>query len=130
MDEAGNVGQWPDFDVIDGQIHIMYQDVDNQTLKYATGTPGDWTFTVVDNAPYTGADAALYFKSGKPQVVYFEGQSNNMKHAKADASEWSTRTIAEDGAVGFHNEVVTIGATSYVACYDYTQRNVYFSVLD
>lgn len=130
VDEAGNVGQWPDFDVIDGQIHIMYQDVENQTLKYATGAPGSWTYTVVDDAPYTGADAALYFSSGKPQVVYFEGQSNNMKHAKTDTSEWSTRTIAEDGAVGFHNEVVTIGSTSYVACYDYTQRNVYFSVLD
>ena len=130
VDDTGTVGQWPDFDVIDGQIHIMYQDVTKQMLKYATGTPGNWTYTVVDTAPYTGADSALYFKAGNPQVVYFEGQSNDLKQAKIGTTGWSSTTIANEGAVGFHNEVVTIGTTSYVACYDYTKRNVHFAVLD
>jgi len=136
VDAEGDVGTWPDFQVRDGVIHIMYQDKGNQTLKYAKGTPGDWTITVVDKAPYTGADTALYFDAGKPKVVYFEGRSNDMKKAWVESGDgtevtnWQSNVIASEGAVGFHNEVATIGGKQFVACYDFTARNVYFAELD
>jgi hypothetical protein len=68
--------------------------------------------------------------------VYFEGRSNNMKKAwveSGDGSEttnWENSVIASEGAVGFHNEVATIGGKPFVACYDFTVRNVYFAELD
>lgn len=130
VDSDGDVGHWPDFTVRDGQFYITYQDAGNQRLKYATGTPGSWTITTVDDAAYTGADTALYFDGDKPRVVYFEGKSNDMKHARSNDAGWATQTIATEGAVGFHNEVVSVDGTFYVACYDYTKRNVYFAKLD
>jgi hypothetical protein len=136
VDAGGDVGTWPNFEIRDGTFHIMYQDKGNQMLKYAKGTPGDWTITVVDKAPYTGADTALYFDGSTPKVVYFEGRSNNMKKAwveSGDGSEttnWENSVIASEGAVGFHNEVATIGGKPFVACYDFTVRNVYFAELD
>ena len=53
-----------------------------------------------------------------------------MKHARSNDAGWANQTIATEGAVGFHNEVVSVDGTFYVACYDYTKRNVYFAKLD
>ena len=130
VDAEGDVGQWPDFAVRDGVIHISYQDAGNQRLKYAVGTPGAWTISTIDDSPYTGADTALYFHGEKPGVVYFEGRENDMKHAIVNDAGWATRDFATEGAVGFHNEIVSIGLKSYVACYNYTQRDVFFAALD
>ncbi len=130
VDTEGDVGQWPDLAVRNGLIHISYQDAGNQHLKYAVGGPGDWVITTIDDAPYTGADTALYFHGNKPGIVYFEGSENDMKHAIVNSGGWSSRTFATEGAVGFHNEVIAIGDQNFVACYDYTQRSVFFSALD
>jgi hypothetical protein len=130
VDTEGDVGQWPDFAVRDGTIHITYQDAGLQHLKYAVGTPGAWAITTIDSAPYSGADTALYFHGDKPGVVYFDGRENNMKHAIVNDAGWATRDFATEGATGFHNETLSIEGKSYVACYDYTQRNVYFAPLD
>lgn len=130
VDAEGDVGKWPDFDVRGGEVHIVYQDASNQQLKYAKGNPGSWAFTVIDNAPYTGADTALYFDGDSPGVVYFEGRNNDMKQATLGGDTWSTATIATEGAVGFHNEVITLDSKQYVGCYDYTNRRVRFEPLD
>ena len=130
VDSDGDVGKWPDFDVRGGQVHIVYQDATKRQLKYAKGNPGSWEFTVVDDAPYTGADTALYFDGDSPGVIYFEGRSNDMKQATLSGESWSTATIATEGAVGFHNEVITIDSKRYVGCYDYTRRSVRFEPLD
>jgi hypothetical protein len=130
VDAEGDVGKWPDFEIMDGIIHIVYQDAGNQHLKHAAGTPGSWTVSVVDSAPYTGADTAIYFRSGNPEVVYFEGRSNDMKRAQLEGGSWKTEVIASEGAVGFHNEVIQVDGQPYVGCYDYTARNVRFEPLD
>jgi hypothetical protein len=130
VDSEGDVGQWPDFHVVDGKIHIVYQDGGNQQLKYAVGTPGDWSVSVIDDKPYTGADTALFFNGENPRVAYFEGRANDMKLAKLSASVWSSAVVAAEGAVGFHNEVVQIDGKTYVACYNYTKRDVYFAEID
>ena len=74
VDDAGDVGKWPDFAVVGDTVHIVYQDAGLQQLKYATGAPGAWDISVVDTAPYTGADTALYVEAGAPKVVYFQGR--------------------------------------------------------
>lgn len=130
VDSKGDVGKWPDFDVRGGVVHIVYQDSGLQHLKYAVGTPDNWEISTIDESPYTGADTALYFESGTPRVVYFEGRENDMKRAVRDADAWSATTILTSGAVGFHNEVIELDGASYVGCYDYTTRSVRFARLD
>ena len=132
VDSEGDVGLWPDLQVKDGQIHIMYQDKGQQRLKYARGVPGEWTIIEVDRAPYTGADTATYFEGDELRVVYFEGRYNDLKQAQyaPAAGAWSNRVISSEGAVGFHNEVVKIGGNNFVACYNFTSRSVHFAKLD
>ncbi|MEC9389400.1 MAG: hypothetical protein VX944_04940 [Myxococcota bacterium] len=130
VDDAGDVGKWPDFAVVGDTIHIVYQDAGLQQLKYATGAPGAWDISVVDTAPYTGADTALYVEAGAPKVVYFQGRENDMKHATLADGAWSSRMLLTEGAVGFHNEVIQLDGQSYVGCYDYTSRSVRFAKLD
>ena len=68
---------------------------------------------------------------GKPQIVYFDGRNNDMKHAWQSGDGWQSRTVTEEpGALGFHNEVVISGGTTYAACYDYTNRTLWFESLD
>ena len=132
VDDGGDVGQWPDMLVAsDGTIHIAYHDVENQDLKYAVGTPGSWTTTTVDEGEYVGADTALFLNGNYPAIVYFDGRNNDVKLAQNTGSDWTTDTLAgADGALGYHNEVITAAGAHYAACYDYTSRTIWFSPLD
>lgn len=131
VDDSADVGQWPDLLIEDdGTVHIAYQDVDNQDLKYAVGTPGSWTISTVDDGDYVGADGALFMNGSYPAIVYFDGHDNNVKLAQKSGDAWTADTLAgSEGALGYHNEVITTGGVRYAACYDYTHRTVWFSEL-
>lgn len=131
VDDAGDVGQWPDilFDGTDTQI--AYQDVTNQDLKLASGRPGGtWTTEIVDSGDHVGADSAIYAYGSDPAIFYFDGANNDMKLARKSGGTWVLETVAgSTGALGYHNETVEIGGARYVACYDYTARGIWFSAL-
>ncbi len=131
VDTEGDVGQWPSIVIDAGQIHIAYHDVTNQDLKYVVGEPGAWTFEIVDNGDHVGADTDLRVVNGAPNIAYFDGRNNDMKTAFRSGGAWSTRTITDQpGALGFHNEVVVANGVTYAACYNYTDRTLWFDRLD
>ena len=133
IDTEGDVGQWPDLLIDSGTIHIAYHNVTDQNLRYAFGEPGSWTAATIDNSEYVGADTDIFLDPGPGSVsmAYFDGRNHDMKLAWQSGSEWNLDTVAgSEGALGFHNEVATSGAVSYAACYDYTNRKVWFSKLD
>ena len=115
VDKEGDVGQWPDFQVIGDTIHIVYQDGGNQQLKYAVGKPGAWTTTVIDDKPYTGADTALFFNDDAPRVAYFEGRANDMKLAKLSASVWSSAVVAAGGRASTMRSFRSAGRPTWLA---------------
>lgn len=127
VDNAGDVGAWPDL-VLDGStLHIAYQDLGNQDLKLASGTPGSFSVQTLDTGDYVGADAAIYVDGGQVGAFYFDGVANDLKRGTLSGS-WSAAKLAgDDGALGYHNETVSIGGHRYVACYDYTHRTIWFS---
>lgn len=130
VDNNLNVGTWPDLLWSGGKLYIAYQDVTNQDLRLAVGTPGHFDTELVDNGDHVGADAALYEEGGKFGIVYFDGAQNDMKVATGTPGSWSLSTLAgTDAALGFHNETISTGGKRYVACYDYTNRGIYFSAL-
>jgi hypothetical protein len=131
IDSEGDVGAWPDMVIRGKQVHLAYQDVGKQHLRYAVGLPGeDFEISVIDRGDLVGADTALFFKNGKPRVVYFDGYGSNMKLAKLKDGSWTKSTIHRKGAVGFHNEVVSAGGKTYGACFNYTKRDVFLTGLD
>lgn len=130
VDQEGDVGQWPDVIVSEGQLWIAYHDVANQDLKLAHGAPGNWTIETVDSGEFVGADTALFLNGTQPAIAYFDGRNNDMKLATLVGDAWQIETLAgADGALGFHNEVVETGGSYFLACYDYTNRTVWFDQL-
>lgn len=130
VEGGGDVGQWPDMLVSDGQLWIAYHDVGNQDLRVVHGTPGNWTMEIVDSGEFVGADTAIFINGTQPAIAYFDGRNNDMKLATKVGESWQAETVTgADGALGFHNEVVQTGGTSYMACYDYTSRTVWFDKL-
>ena len=130
VDDDGDVGQWPDIVVSGGDVHIAYYDVARKQLRYAVGRPGSFDIEVVDTAPYTGADTALYVEGSSPGIFYFDGVQNDQKLARKDGASWKIDTVTGDtSARGYHNETVTIGGVRYSACYDYTERGIWFSAI-
>lgn len=132
VDSTGDVGHWPSIAIDGDTVYIAYQDVGEQDLKLASGSPGSWGIQVVDDGTLIGADTAVFLADGEPSIVYFDGYSNDMKRATRSGGAWELYTVTGDeGAQGFHNEVV-VGSdgTAWAACYDYTQRSVWFGSLD
>jgi hypothetical protein len=131
VDEDGDVGAWPSLLADGGDLWIAYHDVGNQDLKLATG-PGSWKFETVDDGEHVGADSELFLKNGNPAVIYFDGQDNDMRYSEYTGSAWMTpSSLATEGAMGFHNETVEgTGGVRYVACFDYTNKTLWFSLLD
>jgi hypothetical protein len=121
--DSGGVGAWPSvWADAAGQVRIAYQDVASQHLKYAEQAPGgSWSVEVVDGADLRGADTALIDRGGEPTIVYFDGYNNDQWLASRANGAWSTAKVAGDeGAVGYHNEVVIVGGRLFAGSYDYT----------
>lgn len=124
----GDQGQWPSMMFQADTLHIAYQDVGEQRLKLAS-RQGGGTFSAqtVDFAPYTGADTEIFLREGRLAITYFDGRDNDMRLATQSGAAWVTEKLAgDDGAAGYHNEVVRRGSTWWAATYDYTKRS--FSV--
>ncbi len=127
----GDVGQWPDMVIDDGTIHLAYHDVTNNDLIYGSGEPGSWEFEIVDDGEFVGADAALQVSDSGIQILYFDGFNNDMKRAVATGDGWTVEQVTGDqGALGFHNEIITAGGVRFAGCYDYTSRTMWFSQLN
>ncbi|MCB9777879.1 MAG: hypothetical protein H6742_04885 [Alphaproteobacteria bacterium] len=130
LETGGDVGQWPDILIHDSTIWIAYHDVGNQDLLLAHGEPGNWSIEVVDDGEFVGADSDLFVNGDKVSVAYFDGRNNDMKVAQLVGDAWQLETVTGDGvAQGFHNEVVESNGNYWAACYDYTNRTVWFDKL-
>jgi len=131
VDSEGDVGAWPSMAHDGSELWIAYHDVGQQDLKVAHGS-SSFTFEVVDDGEHVGADSEIVVgNNGAPEILYFDGQENDMKWTRSSGSSWETPSTVTgaEGARGFHNETVMVGETRYVACYDYTARTVWFSSL-
>ena len=131
VDADGDVGAWSDMQVVDGTLHIAYHDVGDEDLRYASGSPGSFTTEVVDSGQTVGADTALLITGSTVQILYHDGRNNDMRRAYRSADTWQNELITgEQGALGFHNEVLSTGGNVWAASYNYTERTLWFSKLD
>jgi len=130
VDDSADVGQWPDLALDGSTLYISYHDVTNQDLKLAQGTPGSFTTSTLDTGDLVGADSAMLVDGGQPHIVYFDGHANDIKEAKPSSGSFTYSKLQGDtGALGYFNEIVSLGGANYVACYDYTSRSVWFGGL-
>ena len=130
--ESEDMGAWPSI-VLDGStLSIAFQDVTNQDLVMASREGGaTWTYSVIDDGEFMGADTELFRYQGELSVLYFDGYFNNMMIADRTGAVWVNETLGgETTALGFHNEYAKVGDRVFVASYDYTERNIFVRTLD
>ncbi|MEL6343363.1 MAG: hypothetical protein AAFV53_09525 [Myxococcota bacterium] len=130
IESEGDIGQWPDVAIEDGTLFIAHHDVGNQDLRFVRGEPGIWEAELIDDGEFVGGDPAIYFAEGGPGIAYCDGRNNDVKLALRQSGSWTVdQLIGDDGALGYHNEVVTTSLGTFVASYDYTERTVWFNAL-
>ncbi len=127
-----NAGAWPQVVVVGGEVRIAYQDVGTQNLRYATRSGTDWKLETVDPTAWRGADTVLFERNGQPAIVYQDGYDTNQILAEKQANgSWKiTKLAGDEGAVGFHNEVVAIGGKTWVGSYDFTHHGLVLLALE
>ncbi|MEQ1571381.1 MAG: hypothetical protein ABMA64_37480 [Myxococcota bacterium] len=128
---GSGVGAWPSMRVEGDEVWIAYQDVEHEGLKFAAHTSAGWALTEVDSAELHGADTALFVRDGEPSIVYFDGMNNDTWLASRTGGGWVTAKLGGDeGAVGYHNEVVEVGGVVLAGSYDYTADTLYVTAVE
>jgi hypothetical protein len=127
-----DAGAWPQLRVDGGELAIAYQDVGAQNLRYATRKGAGWTVETVDPTAWRGADTALFGRNGAAAIVYQDGYDTNQILAEKQANgTWKiTKLLGDDGAVGFHNEVVEVAGKTWVGSYDFTHHALALTSLE
>lgn len=131
VDSDGDVGAWPSVWSDGTAVWIAYQDVGNEDLRFASVEgSGPVKIDVIDEGELRGADTALFVRSGEPNIVYYDGMDNDMWLASRSGSSWTTQKLGgDDGAVGFHNEVVLAAGQYYAGSFDYTANKLFLKAL-
>ena len=88
---------------------------------------GAFVKSTVDTNEYVGADTEIFIRNGAPQIIYFDGKTNDMKLAGLAEDGWTLNMVGgETEAVGFHNEVVQdLNGDWWAASFNYTKRNIF-----
>jgi hypothetical protein len=126
---GGNVGLWPSIFVDEQAVVISFEDRGAGHLGFARRKTGEaFEVEVADDSPRVGADTEIYNTPNGYQILYFDGQNNNLKTATRSNQSWVTNLVGGEGAaVGFFNETAVWNDTRFFASYDYTNRNIFFA---
>lgn len=121
IDTAG-AGTFPSISSLDGTLRVVWYDGTTHQLELATRAGTQWNVEVLDATDHHGADPELFLLDGALAAVYQDTRGGDLVLA-SKGSDWAPAVIAgEAGALGFHNEVVVLGTTPWVASYDWTTR--------
>lgn len=110
---TASVGQSPAAVVSGTTLHVFYTDVTGGNLRYGKISVGSgWTLQTLDGAPgtlgnwnaYTGIDPAVTLYNGTVQVLYYDSQYGNLRHAWLSGSSWFFENLEGDpGSVSHFN---------------------------
>lgn len=132
VDDQGDVGAWPSLLVADKELHVAYHDVGRDRLKLASWTSSDgWKIELVDGGEMRGADTAIFDKDGQLAILYSDSMNNDQWLAtRTQAGGWDLEKLGGDeGAIGFHNEVVFAGGKWWTGSYDYGANSLFLKQL-
>ncbi|MBF0107342.1 MAG: hypothetical protein HQM16_18685 [Deltaproteobacteria bacterium] len=120
-----------------GGIGICYQDADNYALKYAYFNGNVWTRETVDSdggsGDAVGAHCALVFDDNdRPNIVYFEYDNDDLRHARYTGAAWNIATIddAPNSSFFTYNRIAIAKDANGgigVAYYDTINRNLNYA---
>jgi hypothetical protein len=118
--------------MFEGNLHIAFQDLTVEGLSLAVKTTSGFVFSTIDAGPVRGADSELFSHADKLYALFFDGYENDMMLASRDGSAWNVQSLAgtdPSRAVGFSNEVATLGDTVLLGSFDFTKHSLHVSLL-
>ncbi|MFH1228674.1 MAG: DUF2341 domain-containing protein [Planctomycetota bacterium] len=89
------------------KVHIVYYDIYNGDLKYATNASCEWVKAVIDGVSTdAGEYAALALDSNnKAHISYYDKSNAHLKYATNASGSWQLSTIDAIDSVGFHTAI-------------------------
>lgn len=76
-----------------GQPHISYYDGDQQALRYAVLSGGQWTIQTVDHTGKDASSALALDSQGRPHIAYYHQPQQAFKYAYWTGNTWQIYTI-------------------------------------
>ena len=103
------------------KVHIGFREsgAGSLAIKYLTNTSGSWSIAVVDAKAHAGWELTLRLDSmEKPQLIYEQSVSTELRYAKTSASGWVWNVIAGPNAGEFSSFDLDANDHAHVVYYD------------
>ena len=143
VDSSGFIGYWPSVSLHNGNVDIVYEDIDNKAIKLATCIAGancfnanEWSISriagnqTLDALP--GIDKSMDVDSnGNLHVSYWDYTNNNLKYATNSSSQWINQTIDSAGDVGSQSSIVVDSQDNiHISYYDTSNEGLKYAYFD
>ncbi len=112
VDTAGSVGAFNAIAVdSNDKAHIVYRDLTNTALKYATNSSGSWQTEIVDSSASPSDTSICLNSSNEVYVAY--ALSNIVKYVTGTYGSWSTPDTIDSGTT-MRNPSIALDSSSNV----------------
>ncbi|HEY7120719.1 MAG TPA: S8 family serine peptidase [Tepidisphaeraceae bacterium] len=105
-----------------GNLHFVWYDASDKTLKYAARDAGKvWgPVQTIDSAPDVGNFVSLALDaSGKPAVAYYDATNADLKYASFNGATWDVTTVESTNTVGYYPSLKFDNAGNPIIAYYY-----------
>ena len=145
VDSSGFVGYWPSISLLNGNVFIVYEDIDNKAIKLATCiamtncfNANVWVISTIDGNQtldvLPGRDKSIDFDSNALiHVSYWDYTNSNLKYASgyAGLSSWANQTIDSAGDVGSQSSIVVDSQDNiHISYYDTSNEELKYAYFD
>lgn len=104
IDTSGTVGQYNSIavDSVNSRVHIVYGDLDNGSLKYATntiGATGNWITETIENGITGQVHSSIVVDSNGTCYIAYQAQTSTLKYVTGSLNSWATPVTLDSGGV-------------------------------
>ncbi|MCB9765790.1 MAG: hypothetical protein H6739_38805 [Alphaproteobacteria bacterium] len=121
-----NVGKYAHLVIHDGTEYIAYYDAAAGDLKLATGTSGNYTIEVVDEAGDVGAWPSILIDGTDLLIAYQDVGNQDLKLARGSTTGggWDFEVIDEGDFIGADTELFLNGSYPAILYFDGNENNL------
>lgn len=109
-----------------GDLALVYFDIENLALKYGLKSGGNWSFETIEEGSLSGFYPSLAFDgSNNPHVSYYDWDGTGLKYATKSGELWSIESLENGDDQGYFTSLA-IGTNGYarIAYVDKTNNRV------
>ena len=129
VESSGDAGLY--FDITtdsNNNLHIVYEDDPNNSLKYATNASGSWQNETVDSSVLvTDSYCSITIDSNDNVHISYLG-GGELRYATNGSGSWNSETVDTAGQIGRYTSIATdSNDTIHISYYDDTNKNLKYA---